>query len=198
VFRSGEAVTDWTPAMGPSRVVSGAFRLSVRHKDGPILVNLALPGDWLGLEALSEDAPAFEVVALTDSAIEAVGAQPLSCAFSREDWLRAACSQMARRSHDMARLRTGAVASRLSVLLGLLGHAPVPPWAQADGDRATANPNPDALRRSLPSLRDMADVVDAKPETVCRTLAQLLPPRSRKGGPRSVAAPTHGPLPAFA
>ena len=39
---------------------------------------------------------------------------------------------------------------------------------------------------------ELAEVVDAKPETVCRALAQLLPPRTRKGGPprgwRQVAA----------
>lgn len=167
--------------MGPCRVQSGAFRLSLRHKDQPILVTLALPGDWLGLETLSGDAPAFEAVALTDGAIEWRGDEPAS----GESWWLAACSQMARRSHDMARLRTGAVASRLSVLLHLLGHPPVPAWA-SDTDAPAADPH--TLRRSLPSLRDMADVVDAKPETVCCALSQLLPPRSRKSGPRRAVA----------
>jgi hypothetical protein len=35
----------------------------------------------------------------------------------------------------------------------------------------------------LPALREVALLVDAKTETVCRALAQLLPPRSRKRGP---------------
>ncbi len=34
---------------------------------------------------------------------------------------------------------------------------------------------PEALRARLPALRVMAELVDAKPETVCRVLGQLLP-----------------------
>ena len=41
----------------------------------------------------------------------------------------------------------------------------------------------DAVRQALPALREVALLIDAKTETVCRALAQLLPPRSRKSGP---------------
>ena len=74
------------------------------------------------------------------------------------------------RSQDMAQLRTGSVLQRLTHLLLLMG-LDVPPNG------------PDAVRQALPALREVALLVDAKTETVCRALAQLLPPRSRKGGP---------------
>ena len=37
----------------------------------------------------------------------------------------------------------------------------------------------DAIREALPALREVAQVVDAKTETVCRVLGQLLPGRGR-------------------
>ena len=67
----------------------------------------------------------------------------------------------------------------MAALLGVLGHR-VPSGRGVGGQE----PDGDAIRNSLPPLRVLADVVDAKPETVCRALAQLLPPRARKTGPR--------------
>ena len=84
--------------------------------------------------------------------------------------------QQQARSHDMATLRTGSVLQRLSHLLSLLGLS----WQgtqSADGQQA------DVIRESLPTLREVAEIIDAKTETVCRALAQLLPPRTRKSGP---------------
>jgi hypothetical protein len=76
----------------------------------------------------------------------------------------------------MAQLRTGSVLQRLTHLLVLMG-LDVPPFGRPQGAGA------DAVRQALPALREGALVVDAKTEPVCRALAQLLPPRSRKGGP---------------
>ncbi|MFY7904985.1 MAG: hypothetical protein ACOVO0_02515 [Burkholderiaceae bacterium] len=169
----GEPHTLW-------RVVSGVLRLDQTARrdtgDSTVLVMLALAGDLVGFEALCGSRCPFEVSALTD-----VQLQPLHPADDRQrqQWLVEALLQQPQRSHDMARLRTGPVASRLSELLCLLGHVPTP-----DVARHLPTLNVDALRQSLPPLRDLAEVVDAKHETVCRALAQLLPPRSRKSGPR--------------
>lgn len=157
------------------RVVSGLVRLDQVVPSGPVLVMLAQAGDLLGFESLCG-----EPYQLSASAFNDVVLQPLTPvdAAQRQQWLIEAVLQQPQRSHDMARVRTGQVAERLGELLRLLGHAPV---------AGTARNQPldaDAVRNSLPPLRVLAEVVDAKPETVCRALAQLLPPRSKKSGPR--------------
>jgi hypothetical protein len=68
------------------------------------------------------------------------------------------------------------VLQRLTHLLGLMGLDWRPDHRALSGEA-------DAIRNALPTLREVAQVVDAKTETVCRALAQLLPPRSRKPGP---------------
>ena len=70
----------------------------------------------------------------------------------------------------MAALRTGTVPQRIARLLRLLGFDR--PAAPQDCDDCAR-----LIRQSLPTLREMAHMVDAKTETVCRALAQLLPPR---------------------
>jgi hypothetical protein len=76
----------------------------------------------------------------------------------------------------MTLLRTGTVVQRQTHLLGLLG-------LDRSGQAAGQSDPTDAVRQALPTLREVALVVDAKTETVCRALAELLPPRSRKSGP---------------
>ena len=169
LHQSGEQHTLW-------RVVSGVLRLDQTFRGSSVLVTLALAGDLIGFETLYGGTCPFDVSALTD-----VQLLPLHPADEKQhqQWLVEALLQQPQRSHDMARLRTGPMTSRLSELLCLLGHVPTP-----DVARHLSTLNVDALRESLPPLRDLAEVVDAKHETVCRALAQLLPPRSRKSGPR--------------
>lgn len=168
LFASGQNHTVW-------RVVSGVLRLDQAHNGGSVLVTLALPGDLVGFETLYGASCPFDTSALTD-----VQLQPLAPVdeAQRQQWLIEALLQQPQRSHDMARLRTGSMLSRLSELLCLLGHVPT-----TDVARHLDTLNADELRQSLPPLRVLAEVVDAKHETVCRALAQLLPPRSRKSGP---------------
>lgn len=158
------------------RVVSGVLRLDQTYRGSTVLVTLALAGDLVGFEALYGGSCPGHVSALTD-----VQLVPLHPADEKQhpQWLVEALLQQTQRSHDMARLRTGPMTSRLSELLCLLGHVPTP-----DVAHHLDKLNADELRQSLPPLRDLAEVVDAKHETVCRALAQLLPPRSRKSGPR--------------
>lgn len=161
------------------RVVSGLVRLDQVGPSGTVLVMLAQAGDLLGFESLCG-----EPYQLSASAFNEAVLQPLTPVdeAQRQQWLIEAVLQQPQRSHDMARVRTGQVAARLGELLRLLGHAPLPGFARSQPLDA------DAVRNSLPPLRVLAEVVDAKTETVCRALAQLLPPRTKKSGPRTWGA----------
>ena len=175
-FQAGEQGPLW-------RVVEGAVRLDCEDGSSRLPVQLALPGDLVGVEVLCDQPYQFTARAFTDCRLEPV---TVASEAQRQALLRQALCQQQMRSHDMATLRTGSVLSRLASLLRLMGL----PWQGAhmvNEDRA------DALRASLPALRELAQMVDAKSETVCRALAQLLPPRSRKSGPARV-----NPLPAMA
>lgn len=171
----GERLGQGGETHGPWRVVSGVIRLDRRSSAGSVLVMLALPGDLLGAEALLGATQAFDAAALTPAVLAPVAAQTPA---ERQACLVEALLQQPQRNHDMARLRTGSVPSRLCELLRLLGATPLPSVLDLP------TPDADAIRAGLPPLRDLAEVVDAKTETVCRALSQLLPPRSRRGGPR--------------
>jgi CRP-like cAMP-binding protein len=166
LFRAGERGPLW-------RVVEGTARLDRENGSSRLPVQLALQGDLIGIEALCEQPYQFTASAFTDCRLEPVD---VAGEAERQALLRQALFQQQLRSHDMATLRTGSVLSRLASLLRLMGL----PWQGAhEVDEARA----DALRAALPALRELAQMVDAKSETVCRALAQLLPPRSRKSGP---------------
>ena len=173
VFEAGQAARLW-------RVVSGVLSLVQREHGAQHLMSLALPGDLLGIEALCQGPHTLphqlRAEALTDVVLVPVA--PATEA-ERQQLMVAALLQQQQRSQDMAQLRTGPVLPRVAALLKVLGHAAALVGQPSDADR---------LRESLPPLRELALVVDAKAETVCRALAQLLPPRSRKSGPRGWAA----------
>lgn len=170
IFQPGDTGTVW-------RVRQGVVRLNRPAGAGRLPVQLALPGDLIGIEALCDQPYQFCAEAFTDCELEPV---PLGTAAEgdplRQALLREVLLQQQSRSQDMATLRTGSVLERLVHLLRLLGL----PW---QGAQAVAGGQADAIRQALPTLREVAELVDAKTETVCRALAQLLPPRSRKGGP---------------
>ncbi|WP_310568287.1 hypothetical protein [Hydrogenophaga sp.] len=172
IFLAGESGPVW-------RVVAGVVRLD--HDHGPIRqpVQLALPGDLIGTEALCGQPYQLSASAFTDCRLEPV--RPAADT-PPAPLLQQALLQQLGRSQDMALLRTGSVLQRLTHLLGLMGL-----------DRAVREAGrlgqADAVRQALPTLREVALLVDAKTETVCRVLAQLLPPRSRKSGPTRPATP---------
>ncbi|TSE29354.1 hypothetical protein Tther_01517 [Tepidimonas thermarum] len=147
---------------GPWRVVRGLLRLDRVGRDGPLLVMLAEPGDWLGLDALAGQAHGWRATAVTPVILRGP-LQPATEA-ERARWLTEALLQLPERAHAMALLRTGAVRQRLATLLRLLAR---PDVLGQTGDAA--------LRGRLPPLRVLAELVDAKHETVCRVLGQLLP-----------------------
>lgn len=157
------------------RVRSGVIRLDQRGRDQSVLVTVALPGDLVGYETLLGQGHSFTASALLSATVRPV--TPKDDA-QRQSLIVEALLQQPERSHDMARIRTGSVASRLTAALSLMGIMPqggLTTLSETDGDR---------LRQRLPTLRELSELVDANPETICRALATLLPPRSRKSGPR--------------
>lgn len=163
------------------RVRAGAFRLDRPAREGQTVVHMALPGDLVGVEALCAAPYALTVTALCDSVVAPellVGEASLLATLS------AVLLQQQRQSLDMARMRSGTVPMRLGHLLQLLA-------------RAAGGTTGDLARKALPSLKDMAQLIDATHETVCRELNRLLPARPRQ---RTLTAPGTwaGVAPAFA
>ena len=159
IFMSGNAGPLW-------RVIAGVARLERKHGPQRQVVRLALPGDLIGTESLCGQPYQFDATALTPLHIE-----PVACTASeeREHLMQQALLQQLARYEDMATLRTGPVAQRLAHLLRLLGLA----WQAWARPAAGAKSQAGKERKMLPSLREMAQVVDAQHETVCRALARL-------------------------
>lgn len=149
---AGESAPVW-------RVKTGAFRLQRPSLDGHIDVQLALPGDLIGLEAMVQQVYTFTAVALLDARVELVR---LGDSAALHAALRDAYVQQQRQMLDAVHLRSGPIAQRLKHLLVLLSRTP-------GGDVRVLQ------RDDLPTLRDMAQIVDSALETVCRELNALMP-----------------------
>ena len=155
-------------ARGPAwRVTQGVF--CVEHPSGQGVMQLALPGDVVGVESWCHLAYAHTVTALTGG-----HAQPeaVLTEADRAQALTATVLQQQRQMADMVSLRSGPVQARLERLLHLLNHRA--------GSRALA-----LSRKHLPALKDLARVVDSTPETVCRELNRLLPAPAKADDPRT-------------
>jgi hypothetical protein len=136
---------------------------------------LALPGDCLNLSAacgLGEGglragdfagAAGVQVTALLPSRLRAL---PVPGRVNREHLLGQLVVQQQRWMSHLMALRTGPVECRVRHLLTLTRLA-------AGGADAGREPR-------LPVLRDMAALVDAVPETVCRVLTRLQPRQARR------------------
>lgn len=145
------------------RVTQGVFKLERQGQDGQILVQLAQAGDLIGVESLCAEPYAFTAVALV-----VAQAQPLAAGqdLDRYNTMAQGFMQQQRQTCDMHRLRTGSIVQRLAYLLTVLGK-------QADGRVLPVQ------RKELPTLKEMARVVDSTFETVCRELNTLLPERKQ-------------------
>lgn len=159
LFHSQDRGSGW-------RLVSGCLRLDRAVGPTTQLVQLALPGDWVGLEALCGEGYRLQAQALTPCTVEALDPEGVHTWTWAKAWL-----QQQHRHVQMTQLRTGKVASRLAHLLELLA---LPGTAAGHAAADT-----DALRPQLPPLRVLAEVVDAQPETVCRALSKLWPHSAR-------------------
>lgn len=145
------------------RVTQGVFKLERQGQDGQILVQLAQAGDLIGVESLCAEPYAFTAVALV--AAHAVP-HPVNKDLDRYTTMTQGFMQQQRQTCDMHRLRTGPIVQRLAYLLTVLGK-------QADGRVLPLQ------RKELPTLKEMARVVDSTFETVCRELNTLLPERKQ-------------------
>ena len=162
-IKRGQTLT-FAGGVGPVwRVTQGVFKLERQGQDGQILVQLAQAGDLIGVESLCDEPYAFTAVALV-----AAQANPLAAGqdLDRYTTMTQGFLQQQRQTCDMHRLRTGSIVQRLAYLLTVLGK-------QADGRVLTVQ------RKELPTLKEMARVVDSTFETVCRELNTLLPERKQ-------------------
>ena len=162
-IKRGQTLT-FAGGVGPVwRVTQGVFKLERQGQDGQILVQLAQAGDLIGVESLCAEPYAFTAVALV-----AAQAKPLAAGqdLDRYTTMTQGFLQQQRQTCDMHRLRTGSIVQRLSYLLTVL-------CKQADGLVLTVQ------RKELPTLKEMARVVDSTFETVCRELNTLLPERKQ-------------------
>lgn len=155
-------------------VTSGAFRVERPGDGAPTLIQIALPGDRIGLESLFGQPYGVTVSALVAST---ACAEPVACEAMRLAVLADILAQQQRQAQDMARLRSGSAAERVAWLVQCLG-----------GDI-----DDPAARKALPPLREMAQIIDTAPETICRELGRLMPsqkaPRRRAGAGGAPKAP---------
>jgi CRP-like cAMP-binding protein len=138
------------------RLVSGALRLHNAHRDNSeALVSLALPGDLIGVERLAGSPLPMLGLAILPARLTEVkvddGELP--------EVVKSAYMCALRRSADMVALRGGSVPNRVRHLLLLI----------AENQRADTG----TAGITLPSLRDIADIINATRETVSRVLGGL-------------------------
>lgn len=140
------------------RVESGALRIDELAADGSsALVCMALPGDLVGIGLLARRPLVHQARALTPSRLVRLRDDT---AARQDDLPHQALAQASRRCREMVHLRTGSAVERIKHLLLMLAERDAPAMAGEDDC-------------ALPSLRDMAALVDSAPETVSRVLGSL-------------------------
>ncbi len=152
LFREGDSGTLW-------RVEQGAILLQKATEDGVALTQMALPGDIIGLEGLCNRPYTNSAVALVETKLIQQGVTGDFSAFAA---VAEGYFQQQQRMHDVSKLRTGSVASRLKYLVQMLAKS-------KDGKREKLD------RKDLPTLREMSQIMDITGETICRELKALFP-----------------------
>lgn len=153
------------------RVLRGALRLDLCTREGTRFVQIARPGDSIGLEQLAGVPMAFAARALVPAEVQA-------CLFTTDEARRAALLdgmlQQQARIGDLVALRTGPARHRLQQLLLML--------AEDAAGRSSA----EVADRDLPTIKDVAAIIDTSPETVSRVFGEfrrqhLVDARQRRG-----------------
>jgi len=163
LFEAGAVGTVW-------QLESGAMRLDRVDREGARFMQIVLPGDLLGLELLAAYPYAYTARAIVPSEVRR---RMLAGEAERRMALIEGLMQQQRRGADLVALRTGPAQDRLKHLLLLLAPEDTP-WV---GPGAT---------RALPTIKDVAAIIDTAPETVSRIFAnlkrsQILDGRQRQG-----------------
>jgi CRP-like cAMP-binding protein len=158
---AGESATLW-------RVKEGVLRLDQVTHDATILVLLVFPGDLVGVEALCAEPYAYTITALTTCTL---AAESVEYDFNRFAAVAQGFMQQQDRTRDMMRMRTGPVRERLAYFLKLLSQ-------NADGSSRQLE------RCDLPTLKQIACILDVASETICRELNAFMPAKVYKRAPR--------------
>jgi CRP-like cAMP-binding protein len=143
------------------RLLSGALRIDLTSEGRDRFIQIALPGDLVGLDAMAGKPHTMRARALLDCRL-----QPLPAGMPEAylcQLLSEGVAQQWDRAADMAALRSGAVPERVKRLLLMLRE----PRQTADG---TVYCN-DA--HALPRIKEIATMVDIAHETVSRILSGL-------------------------
>lgn len=148
LFAAGTSTGLW-------RIVSGALRVDRVDRGGTRFARLAMAGDCVGEETLAGAIHGSTARAVVRCRVERL------CAPGRPDGrlLLGILERQDERFADMVRLRTGTTSDRLRVLFAMLA-----------GEGASAV---DAYVCPMPTLGDLAAIVDAAPETVSRVLGEF-------------------------
>ncbi|MBB2776531.1 UNVERIFIED_ORG: CRP-like cAMP-binding protein [Comamonas terrigena] len=163
LFSAGDSGPVW-------QVSKGVLRLEVNQAAGTGLVHLALPGDLVGAEAVLAQPYSFSATAVVTSQLCTV---ELDTEVHRVLVLAAAFRQGQQRAAAVMRLREGSVAQRLDYLLRLL-------------QDVTGEDIHSVRHQQLPQLREIAGIINAAPESVCRSLTQRLGRKATTGPVRSM------------
>lgn len=126
---------------------------------GEVGLRLALPGDWIGVEDFCGLPPSTGLSALIDCRLSVFSSAEVP---PMPEMVIHLLHQHQRSADHLLALRTGSVAQRLEVLLGIVRtgcQKPLLQWRAED----------------LPTLRHIALLLDIAPETACRSLAQMRP-----------------------
>jgi len=152
--RDGLAASDLTQLW---RVQAGALRIdSAQAGEDSRFMRLALPGDVLGVEKWVGSDDAICVRALTPVTllpVQATGAEMMHI-------LMETVVVAHQRCREVVSLRTGPVSQRVKTLLLMF----------ADSVNQEAKSTAECV---LPHLSDMADILDAAPETVSRVFSSM-------------------------
>ena len=170
----GQAMSTLFDPHGPLwQVERGMLLVKGAQASGEAIWHLALPGDWLNLPRACGLGEGAQATALLPCRLRTV---PQADRLSRERLLSRLVAQQQRWSMHLLALRSGPVERRIRHLLNLARLA-------MGGARQGA-------AVAMPILRDMATLVDAVPETVCRVLVRLQPhqrERAAKGAQPALA-----------
>lgn len=150
LFEAGGTGSIW-------QLESGAMRLDRVSREGSRFIQIVLPGDLLGLELLAAYPYAYTARAIVPCELRR---RPLSGDAERRLALVEGLAQQQRRGEDLVMMRTGPAQDRLKHLLLLLAPEDTP-WV---GEAAPC---------ALPTIKDMAAIIDTAPETVSRIFANL-------------------------
>lgn len=169
LYEAGEVGSVW-------QLETGALRLDRMDAAGGRFVQIVLPGDLLGLELLVAYPYAHNARAIVPSQVRR---RTLSGEAERRLVMMEGLMQQQRRGEDLVMLRSGAAQDRLKHLLLMLAPEETP-WL-AEGAAC-----------ALPTIKDMAAIIDTSPETVSRIFAnlkrtQILDSRERQSARFSLA-----------